>query len=163
MYVTSVSEEPQESVNAAQDVLDAHRRRVHPRCVVCGDSSGRGFQLDFTVADDGSVSAVFPCDDSFQGYAGIIHGGVVASLLDGAMTNCLFARGIVAVTAELTVRFQHLLRVGEPARVRAWITRSTPHLHFLAAEITQSGSVAVRARAKFRPQHDSDFQAQEIT
>jgi uncharacterized protein (TIGR00369 family) len=131
--------------------------------VVCGDTNARGLRLDFTVAADGSVSAVFRCENSFEGYAGIVHGGVVSSLLDGAMTNCLFARGIMAVTAELTVRFKHLLRVGEPARVRAWITHSSPHLHFLAAEITQSGSVAATARAKFRQSHDPPLQAQETT
>jgi uncharacterized protein (TIGR00369 family) len=125
---------------AAQTMLDAERRRNHPRCMVCGDANGHGLRLDFTVAADGSVSAVFQCEESLEGYAGIVHGGMVSSLLDGAMTNCLFARGIVAVTAELTVRFQRSLRVDEPARVQAWITRSNPHLHFLAAEITQSGS-----------------------
>jgi uncharacterized protein (TIGR00369 family) len=157
---------PQEYVEAAgpaQTTLNAVRRRNHPRCMVCGDANARGLRLDFTAAADGSVSAVFRCEDSFEGYAGIVHGGVVSSLLDGAMTNCLFARGIMAVTAELTVRFQRLLRVGKPARVRAWITRSSPHLHFLAAEITQSGSVAATARAKFRQSHDPYLQAQETT
>jgi len=152
-----------EVADCAQTTLDAERHRNHPRCVVCGDTNARGLRLDFTVAADGSVSAVFRCEDSFEGYAGIVHGGVVSSLLDGAMTNCLFARGIMAVTAELTVRFQRLLRVGEPARVRAWITRSSPHLHFLTAEITQSGSVAATARAKFRQSHDPPLQAQETT
>jgi acyl-coenzyme A thioesterase PaaI-like protein len=157
---------PQEYIEAAgsaQTTLEAERHRNHPRCLVCGDTNGRGFQLNFTVAADGSVSAVFQCEESLEGYAGIVHGGVVSCLLDGAMTNCLFARGIIAVTAELTVRFQRLLRVGEPARVRAWITRSSPHLHFLAAEITQSGSVAATARGKFRRLHDPPLQTQETS
>jgi uncharacterized protein (TIGR00369 family) len=155
---------PQESAPVAaatQTTLETQRRRVHRHCLVCGDFNARGLQLNFTAEADGSVSAVFHSEDSLEGYAGIVHGGVVSSLLDGAMTNCLFACGIVAVTAELTVRFQRSLRVGEPAQVRAWITRSTPHLHFLAAEITQSGSVAATARGKFRRPPDSPLPTQE--
>jgi acyl-coenzyme A thioesterase PaaI-like protein len=36
----------------------------------------------------------------------MLHGGVISSILDGTMTNCLFAHGTVAVTAELRVRFR---------------------------------------------------------
>jgi len=144
------SPENEDGIAAAQSTLDAKRRRHHPHCVVCSHANRHGLRLTFAAGDHGSVSAVFPCANSFEGYAGVVHGGIISSLLDGAMTNCLFARGIAAVTAELTVRFRRLLRIGERARVRAWITRSTPHLYFLAAEITQSGKVAATAQAKFR-------------
>jgi acyl-coenzyme A thioesterase PaaI-like protein len=144
-------------------MLDAERRRHHPHCVVCGSANGHGLHLSFSAGADGSVSAVFQCEESLEGYAGIVHGGMVSSLLDGAMTNCLFSHGIAAVTAELSVRFQNLLRIGEPARVRAWITRSTPHLHFLAAEITQSGQVAATACAKFRRPLNLPSQGQETS
>jgi acyl-coenzyme A thioesterase PaaI-like protein len=148
---------------SAQATLDAERRQNHPRCVVCGETNARGIGLDFAVAADGSVSTVFDCELSWEGYAGVVHGGVVASLLDGAMTNCLFARGITAVTAELTVRFRSLLRIGVPAQVKAWITRTTPHLHILNAEITQSGCVAASARGKFRQSPDLGIQTLETT
>jgi uncharacterized protein (TIGR00369 family) len=154
-------QEPTREAGATQRRLEAERHLNHPHCVVCGNTNGHGLHLDFAAAADGSVSAVFQCEESLEGYAGVVHGGMVSSLLDGAMTNCLFARGIVAVTAEITVRFQRLLRIGEPAQVRAWVTRSTPHLHFLAAEITQSGSVAATARAKFRRPPNSPSQGQE--
>jgi acyl-coenzyme A thioesterase PaaI-like protein len=37
---------------------------------------------------DGGVEAHFDCSRIFEGYSHRIHGGVIAALLDGAMTNC---------------------------------------------------------------------------
>jgi acyl-coenzyme A thioesterase PaaI-like protein len=45
------------------------------------------------------------------------------------MTNCLFAHGIVAVTAEMTVRFRHPIKTGVPVIARARIARSQRLLH----------------------------------
>ena len=59
-----------------------------------------GLGLRFEPQADGSVAAYFACAPNYQGYPGRLHGGVVSMLLDAAMTNCLFARGIQAVTGE---------------------------------------------------------------
>ena len=68
-------------------------------------------------------------------------------LLDGAMTNCLFAHGQAAVTAELTVRYRHPVATQRPALLRAWIEESRAPLRVIAAEITQGGQIkATRAR-----------------
>ncbi len=68
------------------------------------------------------------------------------------MTNCMFARGISALTAELTVRYRHPLVVGVSAEVRAWVEQSTPPLHLLKAEIVQAAQVKSTARGKFMEQ-----------
>lgn len=77
--------------NAA--TLEEVRTTTHPSCFVCGAANPSGFHLRFALAPDGSVSAHVPCPQQFQSYDGTLHGGVVAALLDAAMTNCLFARG----------------------------------------------------------------------
>jgi len=74
---------------------------------------------------------------------------VISSLLDGAMTNCVFARGHVAVTAELKIRFKHPVVVGPPATVRAWIDRRYRSLYFVAAELAQNGEIKATAEGKF--------------
>ena len=132
-----------------QDVLDRTRRDAHPTCVVCGRSSECGLGLRFHVLDDGSVEAGFRCSRDHQGYQGVLHGGVISSLLDGAMTNSLFARGIEAVTAELSVRFRHPVGLDEPMVIRARVTRSQPPLQVLSAEIVQAGQVRATATGKF--------------
>jgi len=122
---------------------------THPHCVVCGAANPRGLQVDFRPTADGGVEAHFDCATIFEGYSHRIHGGVAAALLDGAMTNCLFAHGHVAVTVELAVRYRHPVMTGHRATVRAWICESSHRLHRMRAELAQDGRVLVIATAKF--------------
>jgi acyl-coenzyme A thioesterase PaaI-like protein len=123
---------------------------VHPHCIVCSPANGRGLAVTYGPAPDGrAVEATFPCDPGFEGYEGQLHGGVVCSLLDGAMVHCLFHVGLTAYTAELSVRFREAVVTGRPATVRGWLERSRGRLHVTAAEITQDGAVKAVARAKF--------------
>lgn len=124
---------------------------MHPACVACGASNPQGLRLQFAVRPDGSVSASFRCSDAFQSYPGTVHGGVVSALLDAAMTNLLFSMGVVAVTAELNVRFVAPVHPDRHAVVRASVARRARHgLHFLDAEIEQDARIVARASAKFR-------------
>ena len=85
----------------------------------------------------------------YEGYPGLVHGGIIGALVDGAMTNCLFTRGVPAVTAELTVRYLEGVRSDRPAEVRGWCLRKRGHIHAMQAEIMQDGRVVVRASGKF--------------
>lgn len=125
------------------------RNRNHPRCVVCGPTSGFGLGLNFEVEDDGQVEARFSCGKGFEGYPSVLHGGMVAALLDGAMTNCMFAHGRDAYTVELTVRFRHPVAIGTPVDVRARIVASSDPLYELTAEVLQDEKVMATGKAKF--------------
>jgi len=129
--------------------------RAHAGCVVCGATNRRGLGLKFAVGKDGSVRAGFRCSAALQGYPDYLHGGVVASLLDGAMTNCLFAQGQIALTAELKIRFLQPVLIAEPGVVRARIDRSHAGLHILRAEVSQGGRVKATAVGKFMRRSDS--------
>ena len=129
--------------------LDALRGRAHPRCVVCGGGNPMGLGLRFTVAEDGGVESTFTGSACFEGYTGRLHGGLIAALLDGAMTNCLFAHGCEAVTAELTVRYRHPVAPAARLTVRAWLTESREPLHLLRAELRQDEQVKAIALGKF--------------
>ena len=136
-------------MDTAQETFAALRRAHHGNCFVCGSAVPKGLGLDVTLHPDGSVSATFPCDDAFTGYDGRVHGGTLASLMDGAMVNCLFARGLVAYTAELQVRYRRPVRTAVPAQIRAWVERSGCRLHVLRGEILQEAEIVVTARGKF--------------
>jgi uncharacterized protein (TIGR00369 family) len=125
------------------------REQVHPGCVVCSLKNGNGLHLHFDVTENGSVTASFDCDEDMEGYPGILHGGVITSILDGAMGHCIFACGQAAVTVEITVRFRHPVRTGLPATVLARIVRSSRPLYFLEAKIIQNEQVKAVAKGKF--------------
>lgn len=141
----------------AQKDLIALREIHHPHCIVCGGQNDHGLKLSCQVCGDGSVEGVFSCSRTFQGYDGYLHGGVIASLLDGAMTNCLFARGKTAVTGKLTVRFLFPVLVNRKAVVRAWIKESRAPLHMAEAKMMQNGRVVVMATAKFMEVPDANL------
>jgi len=140
---TSATTEP------VQELLDRIRERMHPLCVVCGHANDFGLKLQFVLQDDGAVEAAFGCDAPFEGYEGFLHGGVTASLLDGAMTNCLFAHGIAAVTGELTIRFHQPICIGTPLKVRAWIARCSSRLHMVEGTLIQDGDIKASGVGKF--------------
>ena len=70
-------------------------------------------------------------------------------VLDDSMTNCLFAHGHVAVTADFCVQFRHAVATDKQAIVRAWMTYSTPPFHELKAEIVQNGQIKTIATGRF--------------
>jgi acyl-coenzyme A thioesterase PaaI-like protein len=142
MTATHSSELKQIQFNSVQ--ADAH-----PFCMVCSRSNPLGLGLKFICEADGSVSTTFLGHPALEGFEGLLHGGIIASLLDGAMMNCLFALGRAAMTAELNVRYRQPVVIGEEMRIRAWITRSSPPLHLLSAELKQGGCVKAAATAKF--------------
>ena len=121
----------------------------HPNCFVCSEANRQGLHLEFILAEDDSVSASFCSKNGFEGYPGILHGGIISSIVDGAMINWLFAHEVVAVTAELNVRFRSPVAIGRMATVRAKILRSDSPLYVVEAKITQDGKVKIAATGKF--------------
>ena len=132
----------------------AVRAEAHPFCLVCSQSNPLGLALEFELQADGSVSTEYISHAALEGYSGLLHGGVIAALLDGAMTNCLFARGLRAVTGELTVRYRHPVAIGQAVTIRAWLGESMPPLHLLQADLQQDGCVKASASAKFMERYE---------
>jgi acyl-coenzyme A thioesterase PaaI-like protein len=125
------------------------REEAHAHCVVCGAHNPQGLRLSFQAIPDGSVQAVFAGRPILEGYPATLHGGIICSLLDGAMTNCLAAHGHRALTAELIVRFRRPVASRRPAIIHAWIERSGHQLFRVAADLQQDGQVMASATGKF--------------
>jgi acyl-coenzyme A thioesterase PaaI-like protein len=134
---------------AANEILAEVRDVIHPNCRIAGSANPEGLQLKFRMIEGGDVVAEFACEPRFQGYTEIIHGGVIAAMLDSAMVNCLFAHQIDAVTAELVIRYHGPVRLNIPAQVRSRIEKATPRIYYMIAEVLQDGIVKATGRAKF--------------
>jgi len=126
--------------------------RVHPNCVVCSPFNTNGLHLEFISREDGGITATFTCGKDLEGYPGVVHGGIISSVLDGAMGHCMFYRGQVAVTVEITTRFRHPVVINEEATVSARIERAAHPLYLLEAQIVQAGQVKATAQGKFYDQ-----------
>jgi len=86
-----------------------------------------------------------------EGYPERFHGGVTATILNGAMRYCLFVRRMTAVTGALTVRHPRPVSTREPVETRAWIECSAHDVHRMGSELRQGGGVVIIATATFVP------------
>ncbi|MBK8010720.1 MAG: PaaI family thioesterase [Deltaproteobacteria bacterium] len=141
-------------IAGTQATLESMATSAHSQCLLCGQANPLGFHLTFRVQPDNSVAATFLCREVFRSYSGILHGGVISALLDAAMTNALFSKGVAGVTAELTVRFLAPVALNRSAVVRASLEREAHPLYCLRAELAQEGELMARAKAKFMAKRD---------
>jgi uncharacterized protein (TIGR00369 family) len=75
-------------------------------CFVCGENNPIGLKLRLrTDAERGESAAEVTFPAHFQGWAGVVHGGLVATVLDEALIYAAGARGFKCVTGEVTVRY----------------------------------------------------------
>jgi uncharacterized protein (TIGR00369 family) len=81
------------------------------KCYGCGVNNPLGLKLKFTW--DGSVArAEFVPGEYHQGWPGLVHGGIIATLLDEAMGYVTWFKGLECVTAKLEVRIRCTVPVG---------------------------------------------------
>ena len=81
-------------------------------CFGCGADNSCGLQLKFE-GGDGRVFCRYVARREHEGYDGVLHGGVTASLLDELMGELVQRQGIYAVTGELTVRYLLPVQTGD--------------------------------------------------
>jgi len=67
------------------------------------------------------VKALWRTDEVWEGFRGVIHGGIVSTVLDEAMSKAIAAQGIPAFTCELRVRLRHHVESTEELEVRGWV------------------------------------------
>jgi acyl-coenzyme A thioesterase PaaI-like protein len=143
--------------NCAWLVASSISAVAHAHRVICSPSNERVLRLKFSTNADSSMQADLVCDQVFEGYADILHGGAVATLPADATTKCSFAHGQPAATAEFTTRFRHPARTGSTVTVRPWTERCSPPPNVLEAEVVQGGEIKAAARGKFAdPAHASE-------
>ena len=90
-------------------------------CFVCAPTHPSGMRIRYDLAADGSVEARWTPDRSWEGFPGIVHGGIVCTILDEAMSKAVSALGCKALTAELKVRFRRPVPPGQELAIRGWI------------------------------------------
>jgi len=120
------------------------------KCFVCGPNNPLGLKIPFEIDRAGKkIRGEFTPGPEYQGFQGIIHGGVITTLLDEAMVKLAFELGISAVTAWIEVRFLTPLMTGEKISVSAIITRDEKKLIEATAEACASnGNVIAKAKGK---------------
>ncbi|OGW62089.1 MAG: hypothetical protein A2V83_06800 [Nitrospirae bacterium RBG_16_64_22] len=109
-------------------------------CFVCGPANPRSLCVSFRVEPKASAAeASYAPGRETQGYDGVVHGGIIAALLDEAMVKAANASGRAFATASLSVRFRSPGRVGEPLVIRGRVVERRGRLARAAATIHAVG------------------------
>jgi acyl-coenzyme A thioesterase PaaI-like protein len=97
-------------------------------CFICGLENPVGLHLHVYETAPGEVEAQFIAADHFQGYPGVLHGGIVGALLDEVSGRALMGSNPNSprfmFTAKLLVRYRHNVPVSQPLRLRGKLIRS---------------------------------------
>lgn len=110
-------------------------------CFACGPDNSRGLHLIFRTCDDGAMTAEWTPEPEMEGYQGIVHGGLVSTVLDEAMAKVVDASGAEALTAELRVRFRQQVPSGRLAHVRGWVASRNKRVINAEAALTDVSGV----------------------
>jgi len=118
---------------------------TYGNCFVCGENNRGGLRLTFEIDhEEQTLRTTFVASPIFQGYDGLVHGGIISTLLDEAMAKLAYELGYNAVTASLEVRFKKPVPILEPLLVYGEISEATQRLVRAKARITR-GDGAVLA------------------
>ncbi|NPV29111.1 MAG: PaaI family thioesterase [Firmicutes bacterium] len=118
---------------------------LYKGCFVCGDENPAGLGVRFFYVDGEGARGEFLPDARWEGYPGVVHGGILAALLDEVMYKAVFAQGELTVTAGIEVRYHHPARVGIPLELKGWVEGRKRRLITARGEIRGAGGRLVAA------------------
>ena len=122
-------------------------------CLVCGRDNPHGLRLSSSVdPDTGSVQTAFTPASYHIGFENIIHGGVLATVLDEVMVwSAIWVSGRACVAAEMSLRFVKKAVAGMPLIVTAQVTRSRSRMVETTGGIHANGDLICTATGKYFP------------
>ncbi len=92
-------------------------------CFVCGSKNPKslGFKVFF---ENGIAKAYYSFAPEYQGWKEVIHGGLIATVLDEIMAYAASQIGH-ALTTHLNVTFRNVLHPNEKVLITGWIEEQT--------------------------------------
>jgi uncharacterized protein (TIGR00369 family) len=118
------------------------------RCFACGKANRQGLRLPIVEKPDG-VEIDYVVPEGYAGWQGIVHGGIVATILDELLAWACNRTGRSMLTAEMTVRFRRPVRTGRPIHGIGRIAEDRGRLILAEARLLdQSGQLLAEASGK---------------
>ncbi|HEV8191309.1 MAG TPA: PaaI family thioesterase [Ktedonobacterales bacterium] len=161
-----------EQMDAAAQSGEQDQSEIDPRlndtsnyqaCFGCGLRNDVGLQLVFRLEGNEVVTEFTP-DVRFQGFPGVVHGGILATLLDEALSRTATVEGRWMMTGRLEIRYRRAALLGRPLRVTARTLSSRSRMVQAEGEIRladEPETIVADAKGTFLPL-PSDYQQRAI-
>ncbi|HZU09820.1 MAG TPA: PaaI family thioesterase [Pseudacidobacterium sp.] len=120
------------------------------RCFGCGPENRSGLRLRFYVDADQQIVCHVRLAQRFEGPPGHAHGGIIATLLDEAMSKANRVHGTTAMTHQIEVEYLRPVPLKQPLTLTARRSSHQGRRNFCEAEIQDaSGTILARSKALF--------------
>lgn len=129
-------------------------------CFGCAQNNPRGLGLQF-FEDGDEVVARTTLDDSFSSYPGVVHGGIIATLLDEVMGNAVFIlHRRLSWTVGSHLQFFEPLLTHRACEIRARIVQTEGEMRTVKGRVLgPEGQLCARATSTFKAITRSDVRA----
>lgn len=119
-------------------------------CFVCGMDSRIGLKVKFDLTERG-VRASYTPNSDYEGFKGIVHGGILSALLDEAMWKSVNGQtGSLTMTAKMEVRFKRPGIVGTTLVIEGEVTGNKRRVYETRGVVTDpEGNVIAEATGMF--------------
>lgn len=119
----------------------------YPNCFGCGESNPIGLRLKYRREGDRLRTEFMP-GDVHQGWPGIVHGGIITTLLYEVMENFPYYQGIKAMMRGMETRFRRPASTGEIIVATSWLSETEGReISVLGALNGQDGRVIAEGKA----------------
>lgn len=121
------------------------------QCFVCGVENPAGLHITFFETESPSpgepveTRAEITVPRQYQGYPGIVHGGIIATMLDEVASRTVFRGNPLrfVVTAKMNVRYRKPVPVESPLKLRGWVIEDRGKVVEVGGEITNAAGVVL--------------------
>ena len=140
-------------------------------CFVCGLANAFGLHLRFVQVTPDRVVAYTQIPRRFQGYPGVVHGGITAAILDETAGRSLMGaepeEARLMFTARLNVRYRRPVPVETPLRAEGWVVKDRGRTAVTQAALYLEGGTQPLAEAEallvaLPPEMESQMDAQAL-
>src|SRR5512145_2729785 len=105
-----------------QTEINIRKRQPNSRyCFICGMENPVGLHLHIYETAPGEVESSYIAPDHFQGYPGVLHGGIVAALIDEISGRAHMGSDPMnprfMFTAKLEVRYRRNVPIGKQLKI----------------------------------------------
>lgn len=119
-------------------------------CLVCGKKNSNGLKIDFVLdADNHKAFAKATIGKMFNGYVGIVHGGIVCALLDEVGFHACKTVGVVTVTMNLNTKFKRPVPIDKELYIEGEVTEKRSRSIVASSKIMLDGQVLATASGEY--------------
>lgn len=125
-------------------------REGYTSCFGCGLENAHGLKLDGFELEGDTVTAVFEPQERFQGFDGVLHGGVVATALDEISAwSAMLTHGVFVFTAKLEIAYRGKSPLGVPLQLTGRVEDRSGRRLTITGSMTYDGAVVAESSGLF--------------